>query len=323
LAKGEALAEARPATFAHVAVIGPGAIGVCVAVRLASADAGPRVTLIDRDPDRAARLSARPLRLRTADGVVEARLPVRTVPDAPPDLVVLATKAHQARGAAAEAAAWIGSAPIVTLQNGLGVTDEVAAALPEAVVVTGVTYQAATMVAEGEVQHAANIVTHLGYLGRPADALAEAVADLFGRAGLPARVAADMTPIVWWKLLVNAAINPVAALAGVANGEVARRRTLSALASVLAEEGQAVARAEGVRLPGDDAASAALETARATAANRCSMLQDLDAGRPTEIAYLNGAIVRVADRHGVPVPANRAAAALVRQVSDRREDPLP
>jgi len=245
------------------------------------------------------------------------------VPDVPPDLVILATKAHQAGRAAGMAAAWIGRAPIVTLQNGLGVTEEVAAALPAAEVITGVTYQAAHVVAEGEVHHAANIVTHLGYLGRPADAVARAVADLFGRAGLPARVEADMTGAVWWKLLVNAAINPVAALAGVVNGEVARRPTLSALASALAEEGQAVAQAEDVRLPGDDAAAAALETARATGDNRCSMLQDLDAGRPTEIAYLNEAIVRVAERHGVAVPANRAATALVREVSRRRGDHHP
>jgi len=313
------LAEARPRTFPHVVLIGPGAVGLCVAVHLATADGGPHVTLIDHDAGRAARLSARPLRLRTEGGILEARVPVRLAPDAPPDLVILATKAHQAGRAAAAAATWIGRAPLITLQNGLGVTEEVAAALPRTGVVTGVTYQAANVVAEGEVHHAANILTHLGYLGRPADAVAEAVAGLFARAGLPARVEADMTGVVWWKLLINAAINPVAALAGVCNGEVARRPTLAALVSALADEGQAVARAEGVPLPGEDAAAAALETAQATAANRCSMLQDLDAGRPTEVEYLNGAIVRRAEARGLSVPTNRAAAALVRQGSARQE----
>ncbi|MBL7139640.1 MAG: 2-dehydropantoate 2-reductase [Planctomycetes bacterium] len=309
------MAEVRPRTFQHVVIVGPGAVGLCVAVHLAGTDGGPRVTLVDHDAGRAARLSARPLRLRTEGGILEARVPVRLAPDEPPDLVILATKAHQAGRAVAAAAAWIGRAPLVTLQNGLGVTEEVAAALPRTGVITGVTYQAANVVAEGEVHHAANVLTHLGYLAGPADAVAEAVADLFARAGLPARVEADMTPVVWWKLLINAAINPVAALAGVRNGEVAHRPTLAALVSALADEGQAVARAEGVRLPGEDAAAAALQTARATAANRCSMLQDLDAGRPTEVEYLNGAIVRLAAARGVSVPTHRAAAALVRQVS--------
>jgi 2-dehydropantoate 2-reductase len=127
-----------------------------------------------------------------------------------------------------------------------------------------------------------------------------------------------MTPLVWGKLIVNAAINPVAALAGVTNGEVAARPTLRALAARVAAEGEAVARARGIALPYPSAMEATLETARGTADNRCSMLQDLEAGRPTEIDYLNGAIAAMAEGCGVAAPANRAIAALVRQVSARR-----
>jgi 2-dehydropantoate 2-reductase len=101
----------------------------------------------------------------------------------------------------------------------------------------------------------------------------------------------------------------------VTNGEVAARPTLKALAQAVAEEGEATARAAGVALPYPSAGEAVLETARKTADNRCSMLQDLEAGRPTEIDYLNGAIVRVAESHGIASPANRALSALVRQIS--------
>lgn len=299
----------------HVAIIGPGAIGCLLAVRLALAPGGPRVTLIDYRPDRAARLSGRPMRLRAADGTLETRVPVRTAPDGPVDLVLLAVKAHAARAAAVAAAAWIGRAPVVCLQNGLGVVAEVAAALPHSAVITAVSYQAANLAGEGEVNHVANLPTHLGYEGRPPDGAVRAAADVFLRAGLPAAVEQDMTSLVWGKLIINAAINPVAALAGAANGEVAARPTLRALAESIAEEGQNAARARGVALPYPDAAEAALETARATAANRCSMLQDLEAARPTEIEYLNGAIVREAQACGAAAPVNRAVAALVRQVS--------
>ena len=333
--------------FTHVAIIGPGAIGCCLAVRLALAPGGPKVTLIDHRPDRAARLSARPIRIHAPDvarpacpavstcaefatagqvedptgragratATLEARIPVRTAPDAPVDLVLLATKAYAARAAAGAAAAWVGAAPVVCLQNGLGVAQEVAAALPGAAVITAVSYQAATLVAEGEVHHAANLMTHFGYEGRGPDAAVRAAAELFERAGLPAAVEADMMPCVWGKLIVNAAINPVAALAGVTNGEVALRPTLRALAAALADEGEAAARAAGAAIPYSSAAEAAMETARQTAGNRCSMLQDLEAGRPTEIDYLNGAIVRIAEAHGAAAPANRAIAALIRQVS--------
>ncbi len=304
-----------PRTFDHVAVIGPGAIGLCVAIRLAQPTSGPRVTLIDHDADRARRLSGRALRLTSEAGPLAARVPVCLRPATPPDLVILATKAHQASAAARAAADWIGDAVLLTLQNGLGVADEVAEAIPHTPVLVGVTYQAAHLVAEGEVLHAANIATHVGLEGRAPGPAAEAVADLLRRSGMPARVEADMTPVLWRKLLVNAAINPVAALAGVRNGEVADRPTPAALARRLAKEGEAVARAEGVALPEERAAEAALATARATAENRCSMLQDLGAGRTTEIDYLNGALVARAEARGLDVPANRAVAALVRLLS--------
>jgi 2-dehydropantoate 2-reductase len=306
---------ASQAPFKHVVIIGPGAIGLCLAVRLASQ--GRRVTLIDHRPGRAARLSARPIRLRGPAGDVEATVPVRLVPDAPPDLVILATKAHAARTAAGAVATWVGAAPVLLVQNGLGVAAEVAQALPQARLITAVSYQAANTVREGEVNHVANLETCVGYEGRPPDRPAEAVAAMFSEAGLPARTEADMTPMVWGKLLVNAAINPVAALAGVTNGAVAERPTLRALARAIADEGEATARGAGVALPYRSAAEAAMETARRTAHNRCSMLQDLEAGRKTEIEYLNGAIVRVAEARGEAAPANRAITALVRQVSAR------
>jgi 2-dehydropantoate 2-reductase len=299
----------------HVVIIGPGAIGACLAMRLATAADGPRVTLIDHRPDRAARLSGRPIVVHTPDGDLEKIIPVLTAPDAPPDLVILAVKAHAAPAAAAAAAGWIGQAPVVAMQNGLGAAAEAAQALPAAQVITAVSYQAANRVGEGEFIHVANLETLLGYEGRPPDAAASAVAAMFNAAGLPARVEADMTPAVWGKLLINAALNPVAALAGVVNGEVALRRTLRAMAQAIAEEGEATARAAGVALPSASAAEATMEGARRTAANRCSMLQDIEAGRMTEIEYLNAAIVRTAEAHGVAVPTNRAITALVRQVS--------
>ena len=306
-----------PLLTGHVVIIGPGAIGSCLAVRLALAEGGPRITLIDYRPDRAARLSARPIRIHAPNGDLEARLPVRLRPEMPPDLVILAVKAHVARAAAASAASWIGRAPILAIQNGLGVAEEVARVLPETTVITAVSYQAATLLDEGEVRHVANLPTHLGYEGRPPDAAARAVADLLNRAGLPAVVEPDMTPIVWTKLLINAALNPIAALAGVANGEVAVRPTLRAMARAIAEEGAAVARAARITLPYEDVAEAVFRTARQSADNRCSMLQDLDAGKPTEIDVLNGALVRIAEAHGAAVPVNRAVTALVKAVHKR------
>ncbi len=308
-------------TIKHVAIIGPGAVGLVLAVRLALAPDKPKVTLIDHRPDRAARLSAKPIRLHTPTGDLEARIPIRTAPTERPDLVILATKAYAARAAAKMAAPWIGDLPVLTIQNGLGVAEEVADELPRADVVTGVIYMGAHVVSEGEINNVARGSVFLGYPKPPpggVDArvpLLRAMAlRLAGVDGF-ALVEADMTPIVWGKLILNAAINPVAALAGEPNGRIAERASLRALAQAIADEGEAVARAEGIALRYLSAAAEVLEVVRQTADNRCSMLQDLDAGRLTEIDYLNGAIVRAAESRGMPVPANRAVAALIRQVS--------
>jgi 2-dehydropantoate 2-reductase len=308
----------EPQPFTHVAIIGPGAIGCMLAVRLARAGPSPRVTLIDHRPDRAERLSVRPIVLHAPEGDLAARVAVRVVPDEPADLVILATKAYAVRAAACAAAGWIGRTPLLAIQNGLGVAEELVQALPRTTVITGVMYQAANRIAEDEVHHAANLRTHLGIRGRTPDETVKSVAALFEAAGLPAVVETDIASHVWGKAVVNAALNPVAALAGVRNGDVAVRPALRAMAEAIAAEGEAAARAEGVGLPYASAAAATIETARATAENRCSMLQDLQNGRPTEIEYLNGAIVRVAERHGLASPANRAVATLVRAVSAAR-----
>ncbi len=302
--------------FARVAVVGPGALGLVFAVRLARLEDGPRVTLVDPRPDRAARLNERPLVVHAPEGRFEARVRVALRPEDEPGLVILATKAHQVRPAAEAAVPWAARATVLAIQNGLGAVGQVRRALPDATVLAGVCYQAANLVAEGEVRHVASVAVHVGYEDGPADAAVRAVASLLDAAGLRGRAGDDMPPVIWGKLLVNAAINPVAGLAGVPNGEVASRPSLAALATAIAEEGEAVARAERVTLPYASAPEATLETARATAENRCSMLADLESGRPTEVDYLNGALVRLGEARDVATPANRAIAALVRQVSD-------
>jgi len=307
--------------FRHVAVIGPGAIGLVFAVRLACLKGGPRVTLVDYRPDRAERLSARPIVLHTPQGDLSAAIPVRIVPDEPPDLAILVTKATVARTAAETAKLWLGHAPVLAIQNGLGASDEVAATLPGTTVITGTTYQAAYPTAEGEVCHVANHATHIGYCGRGPDATVMRVGALLNAAGTPVEIEQDMTSIIWSKLLLNAAINPVAALACATNGETTSRPSLRALAEAIALEGQAVARPAGVTLRYTDIAATIAAAGRQTAANRCSMLQDLEVGRPTEIAYLNGALVRVAERYAVDVPTNRAVTTLISQAERRR--PVP
>ena len=147
----------------------------------------------------------------------------------------------------------------------------------------------------------------------------EAVAELLVGAGFSARVVADIVPVRLAKLLVNAAINPLAALFRVSNGEL-----LSAphrvLLDALIAEAWPVLHAHGLALDEATAHARVHAVATATAANRASMLQDVLAGRPTEIEAITGALLGLADGVGIDVPNHRAVHTLVKTVTTGRAD---
>ena len=125
----------------------------------------------------------------------------------------------------------------------------------------------------------------------------------------------DAQSLVWGKLVVNAAINPLTALLRVPNGELLERSSAREMMRALADEVAQVAKAEGIRLPFPDPAAAAEEVAFKTAGNHSSMLQDVLRGAPTEIDAICGAVTRTAQKHNLQVPANWSCWKLVKAIS--------
>jgi 2-dehydropantoate 2-reductase len=132
---------------------------------------------------------------------------------------------------------------------------------------------------------------------------------------MPTHAVADARGPQWRKVIFNASTNPVGALTLLAHGRVCERPDLRALVSGLVDEGKAVAAAQGIELDSDPEAlidhAAKPEVAYH---HKASMLQDVEARRPTEIDYLNGGVVRFGREHGVPTPLNQAIWALVKGV---------
>jgi 2-dehydropantoate 2-reductase len=114
----------------------------------------------------------------------------------------------------------------------------------------------------------------------------------------------DTDVLLWGKLVINAAINPLTALLRVPNGEILKRPTARSLMVSVAREAAAVAVAQGIRLPYPDPVVATETIARRTANNRSSMLMDVERGAPTEIDAICGAVIRAGEQVGVPTPAN-------------------
>jgi len=207
--------------------------------------------------------------------------------------------------------------PIVALQNGIEHVVQVNAALgPARAVILAPTTEGAARAATGAIRRSGRGLTTLGWAaGRTGAFDLSALVALLCDAGFDAREAAPIEPHVWAKLVANVAINPITALAAQPNGYVAENLAARALAIALAREAAAVAAAEGIVLPFDDPGEFALAVARDSAANRSSMLQDLERKRPTEIEALNGAIVRRGRAHRLATPENARVLDEVRRIS--------
>ncbi len=293
----------------RVAIIGAGAMGGVLGYYLS---AGAELVLVDGWADHVAAINAGGLCCEI-DGVEHVR-PICAVTDpteaGSADAVIILVKARQTAWAAGAAQAILGpGAAAYTLQNGVGNRERIAVVLGDRRVGQGVTSMGGTLLGPGRVRHAGTGPTVFGTA--PSRAVAEALADLLRRCGLPAEVSDDIDALLWGKLLVNVGINALTALLRVPNGALADLPQIRDLLAQTVGEAAAVAAAYGVRLPYADPLAHVLAVARATGANRSSMLQDVLRGGPTEVSMINGAIVREGTRLGVPTPINRALLALV------------
>lgn len=228
---------------------------------------------------------------------------------AQPELVVLTAKAYQTK-AAVEALSrmpWP-DAQAMTLQNGLG-NLEVLRGWKGAKAFGATTTMGAALVSPGNVR--------LSGLGRTVvgadldEEGARRIAEAFSACGLQVDVRRDIAGEIWAKAVVNCCINPLTAILRVPNGRLLESAAVSRLMSDLCIECSAVALAAGVALPEGRMIDRVRAVAEDTAGNRSSMLRDIELGRRTEIAQLNGAVCKVGSAHGVPTPLNRAMAAMV------------
>jgi 2-dehydropantoate 2-reductase len=226
------------------------------------------------------------------------------------DAIVIAVKAFATGEALAPLRGILApNALVASVQNGIDNAADARAALPGQRVAAGSTMYGAIKLRDGVVRPVVNAATIFARDDAAAPT-STALAAAFDAAGLAASVVDDIAPVLWRKLIVNAVINPLGALSRRPNGAIATDPDLAALGEELAREAGAVANAAGIAL--GDPWPIAEAAARATAPNRNSMLQDLDAGRPTEIDAISGAIVRHAGRYGIAVPLTDAMLRLVR-----------
>ncbi len=303
------------------AVVGAGSIGGYLGARLALA--GEDVTFVARGANLEA-IAQNGFKLIEEDGTERVAARVKAAPIGacgPHDVVLLAVKAHQVGPLAKDLAALVGpDTTVVTLQNGIpwwyfyklagpyegrpvhaaDPDGEVARHIDSARIIGTVVYPASELVAPGVVKV---IEGNRFTLGEPDGSKSPrilALSDALTRAGFKAPISTDLRAEIWLKLWGNVVFNPVSALSHATLAGICGFEPTRALAAAMMAETQTVAEKLGVRIRiGIDKRIAG---AAAVGEHKTSMLQDVEAGRPLELAALVGSVVEMARLTETPTP---------------------
>ena len=283
-----------------VLVAGAGAVGQFLGARLQ--DAGHKVKLFTTPRHVLALHALRIEGLSTWSGALAATSDV-TLLGTGFDAIILTSKAHQTQHLAPLVAAKLATnGAFLSLQNGLGNAQKVARFVPPAQIAVALTSHGVMVEAPGRLRHAGIGATQVGPHTPEGEKAAAAAHTLLGDAGLAPESQQAMRGFVWRKAIINHCVNPVAALYRVPNGEVLTQPHLHRQSTGLLKEAMALAEKARVRLPPGDLQELLDATLQRTATNRVSMLQDVEAHRPTEIEQLTGRMVRLGQRLRVLMP---------------------
>jgi len=290
----------------RICVVGCGAVGSLFAAHLAKAGEA-EVWAYDVWKEHVQAIQQQGLRLSgAADFTVRlnASSDARELPRC--DYGIVATKAIHTKAAIAQVAhVFDENSAVCSVQNGVGNEEIIAERVK--FVIRGTTFPAGHPIGPGHIGFDIKGDTWIGPF-EPTQTPMQKVEELAGmmtRSGMNTIAMKDARGAQWTKLIFNAATNPVGALTLLHHGAAARFGATGQLFNDLIEEGEAVAKKIGIELHGDPRALVK-KGADAPGKHRASMLQDVLAKRPTEVDFMNGAIVEWGKKMGVGTPLNQA-----------------
>jgi 2-dehydropantoate 2-reductase len=237
------------------------------------------------------------------------------------DYGIVATKAIHTKAAIAQVAhVFDESSAVCSVQNGVGNEEIIAEHVK--FVIRGTTFPAGHPIAPGHIGYDIKGDTWIGPFEPTHTPMSkvEELAGLITRSGMNTIALKDARGAQWTKLIFNASTNPVGALTLLHHGAATRFPATGRLFDDVMAEGEAVAKKLGIELHGDPR-QLAQKGANAPGKHRASMLQDVLAKRPTEVDFMNGAIVQCGEKVGVPTPLNQALWELIKGLEHSWKDP--
>ena len=296
----------------QVAVIGAGAVGCYYGGLLLKA--GHDVTFIGRQPHVDA-INANGLLLdtKTFTGHLPAKAATDTATLAAPDLVLVCVKSADTEAAGRSLAGRLRPlTSVLSLQNGVDNARRLAVVTGHAVIPV-VVYVGSEMAGPGHVRHHGG-----GDLAIGASPVSDALAQTLQAAGIGVTIAADIEITLWSKLIINCAFNALSAVANISYGPMLEVEGTRDVVASAVQEAIAVARASGVAIP-DDIIAHIMKIPANMPNQMSSTAQDLVRGKPSEIDFLNGYVVRKGAELGIPTPTNQALQVMVKLAQRGKE----
>jgi 2-dehydropantoate 2-reductase len=313
----------RPLKVANsmkICVLGAGSLGSAIGGTLA--ESGREVWLINRSRAHVEAVRRDGLRMRDGNAVraVQVKAAVDCADVGPVDLVIVLVKSYDTRAAIAGATSILGPDTVVlSLQNGVGHEDILAEYVGRERVLAGKTYVGGQVLEPGLIiAGTRGKDTIMGELDGTVTPRVRRVADAFNGAGLRTVISTNIMGTIWDKLLVNVATGALSGISGLAYGDLYQVPALRECAMAAVAEAMAVARASGVTLSFTDPEQPWRRAGEGLPADfKASILQSLERGMPTEIDYINGAVVATGARLGIPTPVNAALVACIKGIERR------
>lgn len=305
-----------------IGVVGPGAMGCLLAGKIAQA--GNEVLLLDHLPERVKIINQQGLIIEGLQGTFQVKIPVTLNPAdlLETKLILVCVKAYDTR-TVARILERIGPGPkVLTLQNGVGNVETLGELLPKEKIIAGITSHGATDLGPGQVRHAGQGDTFIGY-GFPKEesdpeknGQLNRVKLLLDEAGFVTKVVPKIENLIWSKLLINIGINALTALTRLPNGKLIEFPGTKEILEEAVQEGIWIGKKKGIEFIYPDPLDQVIKVCRLTSANISSMLQDVLKKKKTEIDFINGVIVGEGRRYGVSVPVNTLLTNLVKTIEE-------
>ncbi len=290
----------------NVSVIGPGAMGCLFAARLQRS--GVKTTLVDYNQERADRLAKSGITVETATETFVEKLKATCTIPPKQNLILVLCKAYQTQNLRLPP-----GIPILSLQNGLGNIEALCDIAGSANVLAGSTTEASTLLEPGHIRHVASGETVIGSWTSCSVGKAE---DVLRDAGFSVSLTDSPGQMIWEKVVTSAGINPLTALLGVPNGRLLELGDARKLLRDLVVEASKIAATEGYRFE-YSLVERTEQICEQSGENISSMLQDIRAGRLTEIEAISGEILRRAALASLPAPRTRVIYQLIKSLEQK------